>query len=345
MLEIDGRKIGTQYPPYIIAEMSNNHLNDIERVFELIHCAKESGVDALKIQTYTPDSLTIDCDKKDFVIQNDLWKGNTYYNLYKEISMPLSWNKLIFDKARKMGVTVFSSPFDESTVDLLEDLNTPAYKVASCEAKDPVLVKKIASTGKPVIISTGVSTFDEIMETIQICKDEGNNNVAVLHCITSYPASISSMNLNALLKLKKLGVVTGLSDHSLPNLAPILSVALGASIIEKHFTLSRSDGGPDSSFSLEPDELKKLKVDTFDSWKALGSEDILNSNDRKGSNSARSLYFVKNVLKGEEINTEHIRSIRPGFGLPPKFMHKVVGMFAEKDIERGTAVSWELLNE
>ena len=345
MLEIDGRRIGAQYPPYIIAEMSNNHLNDMRRVFELIHCAKESGVDALKIQTYTPDSLTIDCDKEDFVIQNDLWKGKTYYNLYKEISMPLSWNKMIFEEGRKVGLTVFSSPFDESSVDLLEDLNSPAYKVASCEAKDPVLLKKIASTGKPLIISTGVSSYDEIMETIEICNDAGNNNIAVLHCVTSYPASISSMNLNALLKLKKLGVIIGLSDHSLPNLAPILSIALGASIIEKHFTLSRDDGGPDSAFSLEPVELKSLKDDTYDSWKALGSEDILNSINRKGNESARSLYFVKNVFKGQEITEEHVRSIRPGLGLSPKLIHKVIGMLAVKDIERGTAVSWELLSE
>lgn len=345
MFEINGRKIGEQYPPYVIAEMSNNHLNDIERAYQLIQCAKEAGVDALKIQTYTPDSLTIDCDKKDFVIQNELWKGKTYYDLYKEISMPMSWNKLIFDKARKIGVTVFSSPFDESSVDLLEDLNTPAYKVASCEAKDHVLVKKIASTGKPVIISTGVSSFDEIQETIEICKDENNKNVAVLHCVTSYPAPISSMNLNALIKLKKLGVVTGLSDHSLPSLAPVISVALGASIIEKHFTISRSDGGPDSAFSLEPNELKKLKDDTYNSWKALGGEEILDRSNREGSSSARSLYFVKDIAKGEEINSEHVRSIRPGFGLSPKFMNKVIGKFAIQNIERGTAVSWGLLNE
>ncbi len=345
MFEINNRKIGEEYPPYVIAEISNNHLNNIKHAFELVYRAKESGVDALKIQTYTPDSLTIDCDKKDFIIQDDLWKGKTYYNLYKEIAMPLSWNKLLFDKAREVGISIFSSPFDEFSVDLLEDLNAPAYKIASFESKDPVLVKKIASTGKPLIISTGVSTFDEIMETIHIAKDTGNQNIAILHCISSYPTSVSDMNLRALLKLKELGVLIGLSDHSLPNLAPILSVAFGASIIEKHFTLSRGDGGPDAAFSLEPDELKLLKRDTYDSWKALGKEDILNDKARKGSGSARSLYFIKDIGKGETIGAQHIRSIRPGFGLAPKYLNEIVGMCAIQDIERGTAVSWELLNE
>ena len=345
MFEINGRQIGEKYPPYVIAEISNNHLNDIERAFELIYHAKEAGVDALKIQTYTPDSLTIDCDKKDFIIQDDLWKDKTYYNLYKEIAMPLSWNKLLFDKAREVDITIFSSPFDELSVDLLEDLNTPAYKIASFESKDPVFVKKIASTGKPLIISTGVSTLDEIMETIHIAKDVGNQNIAILHCISSYPTSVTDMNLKALLKLKKLGVLIGLSDHSLSNLAPILSIALGASIIEKHFTLSRSDGGPDSAFSLEPDELQLLKSDTYSSWKALGEEDILNVKVREGRENARSLYFIKDTARGEIISTQHIRSIRPGFGLEPKHLNEIIGMCATKDIERGTAVSWELVSE
>ncbi len=345
MFQINDRKIGENYPPYIIAEMSNNHLKDLNRAYELVYAAKKSGVDALKIQTYTPDSLTIDCDSKDFVIEDALWKGKTYYELYNEIAMPLSWNKLLFEKAREVGITIFSSPFDEDSVDLLEDLNSPAYKIASFESKDPYFLKKVVSTHKPIILSTGVSSLNEIMETVTTAKDMGCKSLAVLHCISSYPAETKEMNLNVIKELKKMGVVVGLSDHSLSNLAAVLSVGLGASIIEKHYTISRSDGGPDAEFSLEPEELALLKSESYKAWEALGSGKILSETKRVGSRNSRSIYFVKDMKVGDTITTDCIRRIRPGYGLAPKYEGRLIGKKVSQDVKRGTATSWGLINE
>jgi N-acetylneuraminate synthase len=337
---IDGRKIGSNEAPYIIAEMSNNHLNDLKKAFRLLVIAKNSGVDAIKIQTYNADSLTIECSKPNFIIPDPLWKGKTYYDLYKEITMPFSWNKKLFDKANEIGITIFSSPFDSKSVDLLEDLNCPAYKIASFEAKDHEFIKKVASTKKPLVISTGVSNFLEIEETLEIARESGSMEIAILHCISSYPSNTQDMNILAIKQLMKLGVEVGLSDHSLGNLAPIMAVAFGATIIEKHFTESRSDGGPDAAFSLEPNELKSLKTETTNAWIAKSGNGVLNDN-RLGKHHQRSLYFVLDIKKGEKITSKNVRSIRPGFGLEPRFFNEILGKKLIKDVERGDAVTWE----
>jgi len=341
-MNINGRKIGSQQAPYIIAEMSNNHLNDLDRAYRLLDIAKAAGVDAVKIQTYTADSLTIDCDKSDFVISDPLWQGKSYYDLYQEITMPVAWNKKLFDRAFKLGITLFSSPFDAASVDLLEDLNCPAYKIASFEAKDHAFIQKVASTAKPIIMSTGISSLMDVQESIVVAQDAGCQDIAILHCVSSYPSDVGNMNIDALSEFSALGVEIGLSDHSLDNLAAILSVAYGASIIEKHFTERRVDGGPDAAFSLEPRELKNLKEQTELAWKAKGSADVLNS-QRLGAHHARSLYFVSDVKKGELLTPENVRSIRPGFGLEPKLLNQVLGKNALENIARGTPVSWELI--
>ncbi len=337
---INGRKICVNETPYIIAEMSNNHMNDLKKAFRLVEIAKKSGADAIKIQTYNADSLTIDCNKSDFIIPDPLWKGRTYYDLYKEITMPLSWNKKLFDKAHDIGITIFSSPFDSASIDLLEDLNCPAYKIASFEAKDHEFVKKVASTKKPIIMSTGVSNLSEIMESIEVAKEAGAKEIAVLHCISDYPSDIIDMNILAIKELLKLGIEVGLSDHSLENLAPIMAVAYGASIIEKHFTELRSDGGPDAAFSLEPNELKSLKEETTRAWIAKGRAGVLDDK-RMGRHHARSLYFVLNTKAGGKITVENVRSIRPGYGLEPKFLNEILGKRLGVDVERGDPVSWE----
>ncbi len=341
-MQINARKIGVRQEPYIIAEMSNNHLNDLSRAYRLLDIAKAAGVDAIKIQTYTADALTIDCDKPDFVIADPLWKGRSYYDLYQDITMPVDWNEKLFSYAHKLDLTLFSSPFDAAAVDLLEDLNCPAYKIASFEAKDHAFIQKVAATGKPIIMSTGISKFVDIQESIAVAKAAGCQEIAILHCVSSYPNNVENTNLAALSELAKLGVEIGLSDHSLDNLAAILSVAYGASIIEKHFTTLRADGGPDAAFSLEPDELKSLKQQTKLAWQAKGSASVLTTN-RVGEHHARSLYFVADVEKGDLLSSENIRSIRPGFGLEPKLLPQVLGKKALVNIERGTPVAWELI--
>jgi len=339
-MEINGRQIGVEHPPYIIAEMSNNHLKNLAKAKQLLATAADCGVDAVKIQTYTADSLTIDCQKPDFIIQDPLWRGQSYYQLYKSISMPLEWTAELFDLAKKIGITIFSSPFDEAAVDLLHSLNAPAYKIASFEANDWPLIQKVSHTKKPIIISTGTSTFSEISELISQDWID-TSNIALLHCVSSYPANSSMMNLNAIDRLKQLQTIIGLSDHSLQPLASIIAIAKGASIIEKHFTLSRHDGGPDAKFSLEPGELKKLVAFTHQTWEALGNEGILDKNNRAGSQHKRSIYAVTHISKGERFSEMNVRVIRPGFGLAPRHYQEVLMHCASQDIERGTAISWE----
>jgi len=341
-MEINGRQIGAEYPPYIIAEMSNNHLCDFEKAKKIMVAAAESGVDAIKIQTYTADSLTIDCQKPDFVIQDPLWRGQTYYQLYQSISMPLAWTEKLFSFARELGITLFSSPFDEASVDLLARLNAPAYKIASFEANDWPLIQKAAATGKPLIISTGTSTYAEIAELLRqdwLLPE----NIALLHCVSSYPANSSMMNLKAISRWQELGVTVGLSDHSIPPLASIAAVSLGACIIEKHFTLSRQDGGPDAEFSLEPDELKHLVNISKEAWLALGDAKVLDHEQRAGSQHKRSIYAVHDIAAGELFTPDNIRVIRPGFGLSPRYYAGLLGQAATQDIERGTALNWSLI--
>jgi len=338
---INNRQIGEAFSPYVIAEMSANHNGDINNAFKIIDMAKKSGADAVKLQTYKPDTITFDSREPEFMIEGGLWDGQSLYELYQGAYMPWDWHKPLFDYAAKLGITIFSSPFDNTAVDLLEELNSPAYKIASFEAIDLPLIKYVASTGKPVIISTGMADAEEIGEAIQAAKDGGCKELAILHCVSGYPAPAEDYNLKTMLDMQqRFGLVTGLSDHTLDNTTAITSVALGASIIEKHVTLDRSAGGPDDSFSLEAAELTALCHGAKTAWQALGQIDY----GRKSSEEAnvkfrRSLYFVKDIKAGEVITAEHIKSIRPGFGLPPKFYNELLGKVVSQGVARGVAVS------
>ncbi|SMN16843.1 N-acetylneuraminate synthase [uncultured Candidatus Thioglobus sp.] len=344
-ITINGRKIGNSFTPYIIAEMSANHNGDINNAYKIIDMAKSSGADCVKLQTYTPDTLTIDSTLSDFQLTEGLWSGQSLYELYKSAFMPWEWHKPLFDYAKKVGITIFSSPFDNTAVDLLEDLNTPAYKIASFEAVDLPLIKYVAQTGKPMIISTGMADTQEIQEAIETAREGGCKELAILHCVSGYPAPAADYNLRTLADMQgKFGLVTGLSDHTIDNTTAITSVALGASIIEKHVTLDRNGGGPDDSFSLESEELKQLCVGAKTAWESLGQVDY----GRKSSEQAnvkfrRSLYFVKNIKEGEIITKDHVRSIRPGYGVLPKFLDDILGKKVCCDIESGTAVQFKHL--
>ncbi len=338
-MNIDNHVISAKSKPFIIAEMSNNHLCDLSIALEMIKVAAECGADAIKIQTYNADSLTIDCHKPDFIIKNPLWKGQSYYDLYKKIAMPLEWTPQLFAAARTHGLTIFSSPFDEEAVALLETLNCPAYKVASFELQDFSLLKAIAQTGKPVIVSSGISNFTEITDSINFLKQHGSDEIAVLHCTSSYPSSYEQMNLAAINKLKELGILVGLSDHSLSNIPAISAVTLGGRIIEKHFILDRALGGPDASFSIEPNELRSLIEVCQQTWEAQGSDEILEKSTRPGKEHGRSIYVIKDISPGEYFTTENIRVIRPGFGMSSKDYSLVLGQKSKTELTRGTALS------
>ncbi len=333
-LKIERRRISSDKPPYLIAELSANHNGKIETAIEILEAAKRSGADAIKLQTYRPDTITLDCDNEDFTIHGGLWDGYTLYKLYEWAHTPWEWHKPLFDHARKLDITIFSTPFDSTAVDFLEDLNVPAYKIASFEIVDLALVKYIASTGKPIIMSTGMADAEEIEEAIEAARDGGCNELALLHCVSGYPAPASDYNLLTLPDMKKrFGCVTGLSDHTLGNATAIASVALGASIIEKHVTLDRNAGGPDAAFSLEPDELAALCRDARTAWEALGAVDY----GRKSSEEAnvkfrRSLYFVKDMKAGDIVTKDAVRSIRPGYGLSPKYIDDVIGKVVRTDV-------------
>ena len=343
---IDGRKICPEQPPYVIAELSANHNGELKKALDTISKAKSCGADAVKLQTYTADTMTIDSDDEDFIIKDGLWSGYKLYDLYKEAQTPFEWHKTLFDHARKEGITCFSSPFDKTAVDLLEDLNVSAYKLASFEATDLPLIKYIASTSKPLIMSTGMANLEEIEEMVETARDAGCKELVVLHCISSYPAPIEQSNLLTIPDLsKRLGIQVGLSDHTVSNTASIVATSLGATLIEKHFILNRSDKGPDSEFSIEPSELKLLCTEVKDAWLSLG----IAGYERKLAEESniqfrRSVYFIKDIKSGEVIQSEHIRRIRPGFGLAPKFEENIIGKTAKQDIKRGTASSWELIN-
>jgi len=326
-INIAGRRIAADAPPYIIAELSANHNGKLETALKIIEEAKKAGADAVKLQTYTADTITLDCDSEDFQIHGGLWDGKNLYQLYKEAQMPWEWHATLFEYARKLGITIFSSPFDNTAVDLLESLNTPAYKIASFEAIDLPLIKYVASTGKPMIISTGMADADEIQEAIDAAREGGCKDLAILHCVSGYPAPAADYNLRTIPDMmQRFGLVTGLSDHTLDNTTAIASVVMGASIIEKHFTLDRSGGGPDDSFSLEPAELVALCRDSKTAWAALGQVDYGRKSSEQGNAKfRRSLYFVKDLKAGDVITEESIRSVRPGYGLPPKFLTKVIG--------------------
>ncbi len=343
-IKIDGRIIGPESIPYIIAEMSANHNGDLDTALKLIKCAKDAGADAVKIQSYRPDTITLKSDLPDFQINDGLWAGRTLYDLYEWAHTPWEWHKPLFDYARELDITMFSSPFDNTAVDLLEDLNAPAYKIASFEAVDLELIKYVAATGKPMIISTGMANAEEIEEAINAAREGGCKELAILHCVSGYPAPAADYNLRTITDMvERFRLVTGLSDHTLDNTTAITSVALGASIIEKHFTLDRSGGGPDDSFSLEPKELTALCRDSKTAWQALGAVNYgRKSSEQSNVKFRRSLYVVKDVKKGEVFTAENIKSIRPGFGLSPKHYTSIINGVAKRDIVRGTPTSKDL---
>ncbi len=343
-ITIAGRKIGDSYPPYIIAEMSANHNGDIQQAYNIIDMAKKMGADAVKMQSYTADTITIDCDNDDFMINGGLWDGYNLYKLYEWAHTPFEWHKPIFDHARKTDITIFSTPFDETAVDLLEDLNVPAYKIASFEAIDLPLIKYVAQTKKPMIISTGMASLEEINEAVETARENGCEQLVLLHCISSYPAPAEQSNLRTIPDLaEKFSVVSGLSDHTMGTTVSVASIALGASIIEKHVTLSREDKGPDSEFSLEPEELSRLCTESKIAWLALGECGY----ERKAAEEEnvkfrRSIYVVEDIAKGEVFTEKNIRRIRPGFGMLPKYYNDIIGKVSRFDIKRGTPLSIEL---
>ncbi|OYU31451.1 MAG: pseudaminic acid synthase [Comamonadaceae bacterium PBBC2] len=341
-IEIAGRPIGPEHSPYVIAELSANHNGKLETALHIIEEAKKAGSDAVKLQTYKPDTITLNSDCEDFKIRGGLWDGRTLYELYEEAHMPWDWHKPLFEHARKLGITIFSSPFDNTAIDLLEKLNAPAYKIASFEAVDLPLIKYAASTGKPMIISTGMADAEEIQEAIDAAREGGCKQLAVLHCVSGYPAPAEDYNLRTIPNMiERFGLVTGLSDHTLDNTTAIASVALGASIIEKHFTLDRSGGGPDDSFSLEPAELAALCRGAKTAWSAIGSVDYgCKSSEQANIKFRRSLYFVTDMKAGDVITPNCVRSVRPGFGLAPKHLESLLGRRLSADAKANTPVAW-----
>jgi pseudaminic acid synthase len=344
-ITISGQKIGPDFPPYIVAELSANHNGDINRAFRIMEEAKNSGADAIKLQSYTQDTITMDCDSEEFQIHGGLWDGQTLYELYKRAHMPWEWHKPLFEKAAELGITIFSSPFDFSAVELLETLDAPAYKIASFEIIDLPLIKRVAQTGKPMIISTGMANEDEIALAIKTAKDNGCTELVVLHCVSGYPAPAEQYNLRTIADIaERFGVLSGLSDHTIDNASAIASVAFGACVIEKHITMDRDGGGADDSFSLEPPELKALCQDTKTAWQAIGevNYDILGA-EKGNVKFRRSLYIVKDVAEGEELTPDNVRSIRPGFGLAPKYYEAILGQKAKQNISRGTPLTFDMI--
>lgn len=346
MIEINNVKIGLEEPPYIIAELSANHGGSIEAAKKSIKLAKENGASAVKIQTYTPDTMTIDCHKPAFLIKDGLWAGYSLYELYKEAYTPFEWHKELFRYAKKQGITLFSSPFDETAIDLLQELDAPAYKIASFELIDLPLIKRAAMCGKPLLMSTGMANVDEVREALQMALKHGCGQVLLFHCISSYPALLTESNLKNINFLRnEFGVEVGLSDHTLTNLASVISIGLGAVAIEKHFKPSEETIGPDCSFSINPEQLSELVIDCNDAWNSLGKSGFNRSLSEQGSmKHRRSLYFIKNLKKGDVLNALDIKAIRPGFGIPPKYFDEIIGQTLNRDVERGDPVSFDVLS-
>jgi N-acetylneuraminate synthase len=335
-IEINGRPIGPDHPPFVIAELSANHNGSLDTALALIDVAAEAGADAVKLQTYRPDTITLPSDGPDFTITDGLWAGRTLYELYDWAHTPWDWHAALFERAEARGLTIFSSPFDETAVDFLAELGAPAYKIASFEAVDLPLIRYAASKGKPRIISTGMADAEEIGETVWAARTAGCRDLVVLHCVSGYPAPASDYNLATLRDMAaRYGVLTGLSDHTLDNSTAIAAVACGAVVIEKHFTMDRAGGGPDDSFSLEPPELKALCTGTRTAWEAIGKANYgRKSSERENVKFRRSLYFVQDIQAGQVITADMIKSVRPGYGLAPKHLDDVIGRCASRDIQR-----------
>ena len=348
-IQIDGRKVGLAHRPFIIAEMSGNHNQSLERALEVVDAAAAAGAHALKLQTYTADTMTLDIRDGDFLIDDpgSLWNGRNLYDLYEEAHTPWEWHKPLFERARKLGMVPLSTPFDDTAVDLLESLDCACYKIASFECTDLPLIRRVARTGRPMIISTGMASVAEIGETVSAAREAGCNDIVLLKCTSTYPATPDKTNILTIPNLRQtFGCEVGLSDHTMGVGVAVAAVALGATVIEKHFTLARADGGVDSAFSLEPAELNALVVETERAWQSLGRVSYGTSSAQEAKSLAyrRSLYVTKDVKKGELLTSANIRAIRPGFGLAPKWLDTVLGRRAAADVKRGTPVSWDILS-
>ena len=348
MITIANRKIGAGYPPFIIAEMSGNHNQSLDRALEIVEAAAKTGAHALKIQTYTPDTMTLDLDEREFHISDpsNLWAGTSLYKLYGQAYTPWEWHQPIFERARELGIIAFSTPFDDTAVELLESLEVPCYKIASFENTDLPLIRRVAATGKPMIISTGMASIAELDDTVRTARDAGCNDLILLKCTSTYPATASNTNILTIPHLRELfGCEVGLSDHTMGVGVSVASVALGATVIEKHFTLNRADGGVDSTFSMEPVEMTQLVLETERAWQALGHVSYgATEAEKKSIMFRRSLYVVQDLKAGDVLTTDNIRAIRPGLGLPTKYLEQVLGMKVNEDTNRGTALSWTLLH-
>jgi pseudaminic acid synthase len=345
-MQIAKHKIGSGNPVYVVAEMSANHNNSFEHAVKIIEAAAHAGADAIKVQTYSADTMTLKCDRDEFRVKGTIWNGRSYYDLYEEASMPWDWQPKLMRIANELGLDLFSTPFDISAVEFLESINVPAYKIASFEIVDIPLLKAVALTGKPVIVSTGMATCDEINEAIDTLREYGATEMALLKCTSAYPAPPESMNLRTMQDMReRFHVEIGLSDHSLGIAVPIAAASLGAVIIEKHFTLSRNDLGPDSAFSLEPDELKQMIEAVRVTQRSLGKACYgPNDADRGNLNFRRSLYAVRDIPANAVISEQDVRAIRPGFGLHPRHLNEIIGARANQAIQRGTPMSWECIS-
>ena len=345
MIKIGDRSVGPEYKPFVIAEMSGNHNQSLERALCIVDAAAEAGAHAIKLQTASPDGLTLDIDSPDFQItdKDSLWYGKNLYQLYKEAVTPWEWHQPIFEHCRQRGIIAFSSPFELKAVDFLESLNVPCYKIASFELIDTQLVRRVAQTGKPLIMSTGMATLSEIETAVNTARAEGNDQIILLKCTSTYPARADNTNLMTIPHLRDaFGTQVGLSDHTMGVGVPCAAIAMGASVIEKHFTLARADGGVDSAFSLEPHELKLLVEETERAWQGIGTICYGGSDDEKASlKFRRSIYISRDVKAGEPLTTDNIRVIRPGFGLAPKYYELIIGRRLNKNLSKGTAMSWE----
>jgi N-acetylneuraminate synthase len=348
-ITISGRRIGAGHPPFVIAEMSGNHNQSLNRALEIVEAAAACGAHALKLQTYTADTMTLDLDEGEFFISDEssLWKGTSLYKLYQEAHTPWEWHRPIFNRAKELGLISFSTPFDETAVDFLESLGCPAYKIASFENTDIPLIRKVAATGKPMIISTGMATVEELDETVRAAREAGCNDLVLLKCTSTYPATPENSNLLTIPHLRdRFGVQVGLSDHTMGIGVAVAAVALGATIIEKHFTLRRADGGVDSAFSLESDEMRSLVVETGRAWQALGRISYGPTDAEKPSMKfRRSLYIAKDMKAGDVLTRENLRKVRPGYGLPPKYFDVLLGKTVKKGIPKGTPVRWDIVND
>lgn len=347
-IKIADKFIGASYPPFVIAEMSGNHNHSLERALEIVEAAAKAGAHALKIQTYTPDTMTLDLDEREFHISDpeSLWAGTSLYKLYGEAYTPWEWHKPIFDRARELGMIAFSTPFDDTSVDFLEGLDVPCYKIASFENTDLPLIRRVAATGKPLIISTGMASIAELDDTVKAAREAGCKDLILLKCTSTYPAAASNTNILTIPHMRELfDCEVGLSDHTMGVGVSVASVALGATVIEKHFTLNRDDGGVDSTFSMEPAEMSQLVMETERAWQALGSVSYGTTDaEKKSKVFRRSLYVVKDLMEGEILTSENVRAIRPGLGLQIKYLEFLLGRTVNTKVKRGTPLAWEILN-